>query len=175
LIEGRPVVLIAAVADNGVIGDRGGMPWRLSTDMKRFKALTTGSPVVMGRKTWESLGKPLSGRENIVISRDKDYRAAGATVLASLDDALEQAAAMAGEGGEVFVIGGGAIYREAMGAADRLYITHVHARPDGDTTFPPIDPAIWVETSREEVPAGERDQFPTSFVRYERRNARPPR
>jgi dihydrofolate reductase len=165
-----PIVLIAAVADNGVIGDQGGMPWRLSTDMKRFKSLTTGHPVVMGRKTWEGLGKPLAGRPNIVVSRDRAYQAEGARVTGSLHEALDRAAALAGEG-EIFVIGGGAIYREAMGAADRLYITHVQARPAGDTTFPAIDPAIWAETSREEVPAGEKDQFPTSFVIYRRRKA----
>jgi dihydrofolate reductase len=146
------------------------MPWRLSTDMKRFRALTMGHPVVMGRKTWEGLGKPLAGRKNIVVSRDRAYGAEGATVAESLERGLEEAG-LAGAG-EIFVIGGGAIYREAMGAADRLYITHVHARPDGDTTFPPIDPAIWAEVSREDVPAGEKDQFPTSFVVYERREAR---
>ncbi len=168
------VILVAAVADNGVIGDRGGMPWRLSTDMKRFRALTMGRPVVMGRKTWESLGKPLAGRENIVISRDRDYRAEDATVVASLDEALERSAIAAGKGGgDIFVIGGGAIYREAMPAADRLYITHVRARPDGDTTFPAIDHSEWVEISREEVAAGEKDQFATSFVRYERRKVPP--
>lgn len=174
-MSGPLVILIAAVAENGVIGGGNAMPWRLSTDSRRFRSLTMGKPVVMGRKTWESLGKPLAGRTNIVITRDSGYSAPGGTVVSSLADALALASKEVGEGSEIFIGGGGEIYRDAMGTADRLYITHVHARPAGDTTFPAIDPAIWVETSREEVPAGEKDQFPTSFVRYERRGGRPAR
>jgi dihydrofolate reductase len=170
-MKGLRVALVAAVADNGVIGERGGMPWRLATDMKRFKALTMGKPVVMGRRTWESLGKPLSGRDNIVVTRQKAYRANGAEVAGSFGEALLLAAAKPGAS-EIAVIGGGEIYGEAIEEAERLYITHVHARPKGDTTFPAIDPETWGELSREEVPAGPKDDFPTTFIVYERREAR---
>lgn len=164
------ISLIVAVAANGVIGSEGGMPWRLSTDSKRFRAITMGKPVVMGRKTWESLGKPLAGRHNIVITRSGEYVASGATVVPSLDSALQLARseAIAADLDEIFVIGGGEIYRQAMPRADRIYFTRVHAERSGDTVFPEIDPLSWVERSREEVPAGERDDFATSFIVYER-------
>ena len=165
------VSIIAAVAENGVIGDGGGMPWRLSTDMRRFKALTMGKPVVMGRRTFESIGKPLAGRINIVVSRRRDHRAEGATVAASFDAALEEAKEAARQAGvdEVFVIGGGEIYAAAMARADRLYITHVAARPDGDTRFPAIDPRYWARVSEERVPEGEKDSAATTFTVYHRR------
>ncbi len=163
--------IIAAVAENGVIGADGAMPWRLSTDMKRFKRLTMGKPVVMGRKTFESIGKPLPDRLNIVVTRQADFRAGGVEVKASLDLALAFAAERAGEAGEVVVIGGGQVYAAAMARADRLYITHVALRPEGDVRFPVIDPAVWREVSREVVPAGERDSAATTFVVYERVDA----
>ena len=156
-----------AVARNGVIGSDGKMPWRLSTDLKRFKAGTMGKPVIMGRKTWESIGRPLPGRRNIVVTRNRDYRADGAQIALSLPAALEIAA----EGGadEVAIIGGGEIYRLAMEAADTLHVTHVEAELEGDTRFPAIDPALWKAVSREEVPAGERDDYATEYVVYDRR------
>jgi dihydrofolate reductase len=164
------VALIAAVADNGVIGAGGAMPWRLSTDMKRFRQLTMGKPVIMGRKTFASLGKPLAGRTNIVITRRVGFAAEGATVMPSLAAALAAAGdvAAADGAGEVMVIGGGEIYALAMPQAARLYVTHVHARPEGDTYFPAIDPAAWRAVTREDVPAGEKDSAPTTFVTYER-------
>lgn len=164
------ISLIAAVAANGVIGDGGGMPWRLSTDMKRFKALTMGKPVVAGRKTFETFGKPLPGRTNIVVTRQADYRPEGTLVAESLDQALAlaRAVAEAAGGDEVMVLGGGQIYAAAIGAADRLYITHVAAEPAGNTHFPPIDPAHWRAVSREAVAAGEKDSAATVFTVYER-------
>jgi len=165
--EGPTISIIAAVAENGVIGSDGKMPWRLSTDMKRFKRLTMGKPVVMGRKTFESIGKPLAGRPNVVVTRQPGFRPEGATVAPSLDAALTLAAERQ-EDGEVIVAGGGEIYAAAIGLAERLYITHVEARPEGDTRFPDIDPAIWRATATETVPAGEKDSAATRFVIYER-------
>ena len=163
------VTLVVAIAEDGVIGREGGLPWRLSTDMKRFKALTTGHPIVMGRKTWESFPKPgpLPGRTNIVVTRDRGWRAEGAQVAHSLEAALEIAAAAPG-GEDICVIGGGEVYGQAIGRADRLAVTHVEARVDGDTRFPAIDPAVWHAVAEERVPAGERDEYPTRFVLYER-------
>ena len=164
------VSLIAAVAKNGVIGDGTGMPWRLSTDMQRFKRLSMGKPVVVGRKTFEGFGKPLQGRTNIVVSRHPQMWPPGVIaardVAAALDIARAEAERSVGD--EVMVIGGGEIYAETIGLADRLYVTHVDATPAGRTRFPPIDPAVWRELSRERVPAGPKDSAPTTFVIYER-------
>lgn len=171
------VSIIAAVAENGVIGDEGAMPWRLSTDLRRFKALTLGKPVVMGRRTFESIGKPLTGRANIVVSRRSDYRPDGVTVAASLDAALREAKAAARRANleEVFVIGGGEIYRAALPLADRLHITHVAAQPAGDTLFPAIDPAAWTKVSEEDIPPGEKDSAATTYAVYHRRDSVPSR
>jgi dihydrofolate reductase len=164
------VSLIAAVAANGVIGDGRGMPWRLSTDMKRFKALTMGKPVVVGRKTYETFGKPLPGRTNIVVTRQGDFRPEGVLVAAGIAQALKLGAAVAQAAGgdEVMVLGGGEIYAAAVAAADRLYITHVEAEPAGNVRFPTIDPRLWRSVSREPVPAGEKDSAATIFTVYER-------
>lgn len=171
------VAIVVAVAGNGVIGRDNGLPWRLSTDMKRFKATTMGKPVIMGRKTWESLPRrPLPGRPNIVVTRDRGFRAEGADVAHSLDDAVTlaqvRARCMAGAD-EVCIIGGGQLYQQAIDIADRLYVTHVLASPDGDTRFPPIDPEMWEEVSAEERPAGEKDSHATRFVTYRRYASRP--
>ncbi len=165
------ISLVAAVARNGVIGEGGGMPWRLSSDMRRFKALTMGKPVIMGRRTYESIGKPLSGRTNIVVSRRQDFRPGGVTVVPSLDAAVSVAEAEARRAGvsEAMVIGGGEIYAAAIDRADRLYITHVEATPEGDVRFPAIDPALWTPVATEPVPAGGKDAAATTFVVYERR------
>ena len=166
------IVLVAAVALNGVIGRDGAMPWKLSSDLKRFKADTIGRPIVMGRKTWEAIGKALPGRRNIVITRDRDYRADGADVVATLDEALTLAQADAVTSGqsEICIIGGGEIYRQSMEAADRLKITRVLAEIDGDTMFPVIDEAVWVRDSAEDIPAGEKDSHPTRYEVYSRRS-----
>lgn len=160
------ISLIAAVAENGVIGLGQAMPWRLSSDMRRFRQLTMGKPVIMGRKTFATLGKPLSGRTNIVVTRDRSFASPGAITAHSLDDAL--ASPEAGAADEIMVIGGGEIYAAAIGRAERLYITHVEARPAGDTLFPAIDPASWRAVREEQLPAGEKDSAATRFVVYER-------
>lgn len=164
------VSLVVAIAGNGVIGREGGLPWRLSTDLKRFKAITMGHPVVMGRKTWESFPRPgpLPGRTNIVVTRDGAYRAEGAQVVGSLREALEVAARSPG-GDDICVIGGGEIFAETLGIADRLHVTHIDADIDGDTHFSPIDPASWLAVHEERVPAGEKDDFATRYVIYERK------
>lgn len=168
------VVIIVAVADNGVIGRDGDMPWKLSTDLKRFKALSMGKPLVMGRKTFESLGsKPLPGRPHIVISRQSGLEFAGVDVLESVDAALERAEELAVVLGvdEVCVIGGGEIYRQALARADILYVTHVEVSLEGDTTFPPIDPKDFEQISVEDLPAGPVDAYPTKYAIYRRRTA----
>lgn len=161
------IVFVVAIARNGVIGAKGGMPWRLSTDLKRFKALTMGKPVVMGRKTWESIGRPLPGRLNIVVTRDPAYRAEGAVVTRSLEEALEAAGRQ--DAAETCVIGGGEIYRQALPQADVLHVTHVDADVEGETVFPEIDPGTWRVVSSEAVGTGEKDIYPTRYVVYQRR------
>jgi dihydrofolate reductase len=165
-----PLVLVAAVAENGVIGRDGGLPWRLKTDLRRFRALTVGHPVVMGRKTYLSFGKPLKGRTNIVVTRDPAFAAAGVVVAPNLEAALEAAQGDAlRRGAAAIVIGGGAdIYAATIERALRLEITRVHARPDGDTVFPAIDPAQWREAAREEYEAGPDDEAPFTTLTYER-------
>ncbi|MBN9275378.1 MAG: dihydrofolate reductase, partial [Mesorhizobium sp.] len=159
------VVIHVAIAENGVIGRDGGLPWRLSTDLKRFKAETMGKPIVMGRKTWESFPKrPLPGRLNIVVTRDPAFRAEGAEVVHSLADALVLARTkgrcMVGAD-TICVIGGGEIYAQALPLADRLSVTHVKAVVEGDTRFPAIDPQTWRVVAAEDVPAGEKDSHAT--------------
>ena len=163
------MVLIAAVARNGVIGNAGSLPWHLPSDLKRFKQVTMGRPVIMGRKTWESIGKPLHGRLNIVVTRNPGFAPAGATVAGSLAQALEIAADMAPEADEVFVIGGGELYREAMPLAGRLYITEVAAEPEGDTRFPPISDTLWQAIHSETIERGGADTAGMHFLIYERR------
>jgi dihydrofolate reductase len=164
------LVLVAAVAENGVIGRAGGLPWRLKTDLKRFRALTAGHPVVMGRKTYLSFGKPLKYRTNIVITRDPEFAAAGVVVAPSLEAAMEVAEGDAlRRGAAAIVIGGGAdIYAKTIDKAARLEITRVHARPEGDTVFPAIDPTRWRETARQEFAAGPDDEVAFTSLTYER-------
>jgi len=163
------IVLLAAVADNGVIGRDNALPWRLSSDLRRFKALSWGKPVVMGRKTYLSIGKPLPGRTNIVASRDAGFSAPG-ILVAELDAAMAAARGDALRRGadEIVVIGGTDIFTQTMPLADRLEITHVHARPEGDTFFPPIDSRLWREAVRSEHPAGPQDETAFSDVTYVR-------
>jgi dihydrofolate reductase len=168
------IVLIAAVAENGVIGASGAMPWRLKSDMARFKALTSGRPVVMGRKTFVSIGRPLPGRTNIVVTRDLGFRAEGVVATYSFADAKAIATgdALRRFATEIAVIGGAEIYAQWMDGADRLEITEVHARPDGDTRFPAIDPTAWEEAARVRNPAGSHDSADFSYVTYRRRGKR---
>jgi len=166
------VTLVAAVARNGVIGREGGLPWRLSSDLKRFRAETTGKVVVMGRKTFESIGRPLPDRHNIVVTRRRDFRAGGVEAAFSLSDALTLARVRGrcmAHPGEVCVIGGAQIYEQAMPSADRLAITHVEAEVEGDARFPPILPDDWRVEAATEWPAGPKDEYPTRYVIYSRR------
>lgn len=158
------ISLIVAVARNGVIGINNGLPWRLPEDLKRFKALTSGHPIIMGRKTFESLGRPLPNRRNIVISRNPDCVFAGAEVFASLGDALGACAGTE----KAFVIGGGEIYRQALVLVDELQITEVDLAPEGDAFFPVIDAEVWQEVAREaQVDAASGVHY--AFVTYRKR------
>lgn len=164
--------LIVARAQNRVIGRDGGLPWRLSSDLKRFKAITMGKPMLMGRKTWDSLpNKPLPGRKNIVLTRDKDFRAPGAWVFSDLAAALAAARAMAAADGvdEVNVIGGAALYAETLPLADRLYLTEVDSAPEGDAHFPAFEEAAFREAAREDFPAGPKDDHAFAVRTLERR------
>ena len=171
------VSLIAAVSRNGVIGRDGDMPWKLSTDLKRFKALTLGKPVIVGRKTFDSFGgRPLPGRPHVIVTRNPDFSYPGADVASSLDEAIAIAGTRAAELGsdEIYVLGGGQIYAEAIGIADTLRITHVDADiADGDTMFPAIDPALFDKVEEVAVPPGEKDSYATRFATYMRRSGRP--
>lgn len=165
------IVFVVAIAENGIIGAGNAMPWRLKSDMARFKALTIGKPVIMGRKTFESLPRrPLPNRTNIVITRDAAYRANGAIVTTSAADAGAVALgdALRRSVTEIAVIGGAEIFRQWLDRADRLEITEVHARPDGDTHFD-IDKAEWDEVARVRHPAGPDDSADYSYVTYRRR------
>ncbi|NVK35733.1 MAG: dihydrofolate reductase [Rhodobacteraceae bacterium] len=165
------IVLIAAVARNGVIGADNDMPWRLPSDLKHFKAKTVGRPVLMGRKTFDSIGRPLPGRPHVVISRDPKYSPDGVETVSSLELALERGRVLAGEAGvdEVIVMGGGQIYRQAMAIADRLEITEVQLEPRGDTSFPDIDEAVFEEVAREPGVRTDKDSADFEFVTYRRR------
>jgi dihydrofolate reductase len=167
------IVLIVAVADNGVIGAHGAIPWRLKSDQARLKAMTMGKPIVMGRKTFISLRRPLPGRTNIVVTRDASFRARGAVVTTSFADAraIARGDALRRFATEIAVIGGAEIYAQWMDSADRLEITEVHARPEGDTRFAAIDAAIWQEVARERHPAGPDDSADFSYVTYRRRKS----
>jgi len=166
-------VIIVAVSENGIIGRDGDMPWKLSTDLKRFKALSMGKPLVMGRKTFESVGsKPLPGRPHVIVSRSQQIEMPGVETVASLDEALRRAKELAVDAGvdEVCVVGGGEIYRQALGLADVLHVTHVETAVDGDTSFPAIDPEIFERVEETRVPAGEKDNYPTRYAIYRRRD-----
>jgi dihydrofolate reductase len=165
------LVLVAAVADNGVIGQGGGLPWRLKSDLRNFRAVTMGKPVVMGRKTYLSIGKPLPGRTNIVVSRNRDFAAPGIVVAPSIADALAAARgdALRRSADAIAVIGGAELYANVIGHADRLVITHVHLRPEGDTMFPVIDPALWRVAERSEHGPGPDDAAGFTVLVYERR------
>ncbi len=158
-----PLCLIAALGRNRVIGVDGNLPWRLPDDLRRFKQLTMGQPVVMGRRTWESLGRALPGRENRVLTRHPAYAAAGAQVFDRLEDALHPPAE-----GMLWVIGGGDLYTQTLALATRLYLTEVDAAPEGDAWFPPIDPGAWRCVAREHHPADERHTVAFDFVEYRR-------
>ena len=167
------IVLIAAIAENGVIGRDNKLPWRIKSDMQYFRSLTMGKPVVMGRKTFQSIGKPLKGRTNIVVSRDPDFAGEGIVVAPDIARALEAARGNALRRGcnSIAIIGGTEIFRQTMPLADRLALTLVHAKPQGDTVFPQIDGKSWRETDRREQAKGPDDECGFAFVDYERAGA----
>ncbi len=162
-MTGMTISIVAAMAENRVIGREGGIPWDLPADRRRFRELTWGHPVIFGRKTFESIGHSLPGRKNIVLTRQEGYAPAGCIVVRDLHSALK---ACAGSD-EVFICGGGEIYREAFPLVERLYLTIVHAEVEGDTLFPEFPPGEFVEVERQAV----RDRLPCDFVIYERRHA----
>jgi dihydrofolate reductase len=160
------ISLIVAAANNNGIGKEGVMPWHLPNDMKHFKNTTWGMPVVMGRKTFESLGKPLAGRKNIVITRQSGWKAEGAVAVKSIEDALFLA--READANEVMVIGGGEIYKSLFGKAGRLYMTRVDAEPDADTFFPEINSKEWRLVSEKKHEADEKNKFSHTFQVWER-------
>ncbi|WP_375618243.1 MULTISPECIES: dihydrofolate reductase [unclassified Bartonella] len=165
------ICLIAAVAENGVIGREGAMPWHLSTDLQRFKALTLRKPIIMGRKTWDSIGRPLPERTNIVITRDCTFCAEGAVVAHSLSRACSLATNVASQNDveEIFIIGGGEIFQQGLHMADKIFLTEVLASIEGDSFFPVFDKEKWTIVQTQDIPKGDKDSHPTRFVVYERK------
>lgn len=160
------ITLVVAVADNGVIGADGGMPWHLPADLAHFKRITMGKPVLMGRLTWESIGRPLPGRLNLVLTRNPAWKAEGAVRASSLVDALAIAAARGAH--ELMVIGGAHVYEQALPRARHIHMTKVHFEPWGDTLFPELDPHDWREVARQERLADEKNPHDLTFVGLER-------
>ncbi len=158
------ISIVVAADENGVIGRDNKLPWRLPADLRHFREVTLGKPVIMGRKTYESIGKPLPGRHNIVITRTRDLVIAGCTVVNTLDEAIDAA----GNADEVMIIGGEEIFRETLGLANRIYLTRVHTAVEGDTWFPDIDYDEWRETSIEAHASDERNEHAYSFELLER-------
>jgi dihydrofolate reductase len=169
--SGPTVAFVLARAENGVIGNKGGLPWRLPGDLRRFKALTMGKPVIMGRKTYEGIGGPLPGRDNVVVSRDPTYRPPGVFTAAGLETALELARRLADERDvkEIMVIGGAEIFEASLSRAARIYLTEIHARIPGDTVLSDFNADVWQEKKRERQIRGEKDSHDYSFVLLERR------
>ena len=162
--------MIVAMADNNVIGKNNDMPWHLPADLAYFKKITLGKPIIMGRKTFESIGRPLPGRRNIVISRDKSYQAIGIDVVNSVEQALALVNGSVENNAvdEIMVIGGGAIYRHCLAQADRLYVTHIKANIEGDTQFPDYNDGTWVKVNREVRLSDDQNLYPLDFCIYER-------
>jgi dihydrofolate reductase len=159
------ITIIVAVADNGVIGRDNALPWHLPEDLKRFKRLTMGKPIVMGRKTFESIGKPLPGRLNLVLTRDTNYQREGVTVVHDVDAALAAAVGA----GEVMVIGGADLFRSFLPRSMRVHLTRVHGDVAGDIRWPPLDETRWHRTAAEDFPADERHAYATTFELWEKR------
>jgi dihydrofolate reductase len=166
------VSLIAAVAENGVIGRDGQLPWRLSADLRRFKTLTMGRPIIMGRRTWESIGRPLPGRTSIVVTRKRRFRPASDEVLVAytIEAAIDEAATAPGGDAETFVIGGAQLYAAALPLVQRVYLTRVLAAVEGDAVFPPVEWSKWKLLSSENHPADAKNEFPYAFEVYDRVN-----
>jgi dihydrofolate reductase len=173
-VSGKParIALVVAVGENGVIGRDGQLPWRLPSDLRRFRTLTLGKPVVMGRKTYASIGKPLDGRDNIVLTRQRGFWAAGVHVASSLEEAVALGRKLAAEREveEIAIIGGEEIFRAALALADRIYLTRVRAAPLGDTRFDDPDPKVWRQTASEPMPQSPRDEFSAEFIVLDRQD-----
>lgn len=163
------IALFVAVADNNVIGGNNTLPWRLSADLRRFKDITMGNPIIMGRKTYESIGRPLPGRMNIVVSRNNNFDAPGCTIASTLEIAISLAANSGAE--SIFIIGGGTIYQQALPYAQKIYLTQVHATPKGTITFT-YPSEEWQEVSREPHSADEKNQYDYSFITLERKSTK---
>lgn len=162
----KPMIsLIAAMARNRVIGIDNRLPWKLSADLQYFKRVTMGKPIVMGRRTYESIGRPLPGRTNVIVTNDPSFRAEGCIVVHSVEEAL----AAAGDVAEVMVIGGASFYRQMLPYADRLYLTVIHRDFEGDAWFPEIDPQQWIESKRDDHDADDRNPYGYSFIEYRRK------
>lgn len=172
MTDGPLLDIVVAVADNGVIGRDGAMPWRLPTDLAYFKTLTLGKPLVMGRRTFQSIGRLLPGRHSLVVSRDPDFRPEGAEVYADLDAALAAGRAIAEESGvgSCVIAGGGVLYAATIGQADRLFLTRVHASPEGDALFPEVDPRRWRLAESRPMVRGPRDSAGATFETWIRTN-----
>lgn len=166
-----PLVLVVAIAENGVIGRRGALPWRIPGDLKHFKAVTMGKPMVMGRKTYESIGKPLPGRTSLVLTHDKNWRADGVIAGHSLEEVLKLANEAAKQSGasEIAIIGGSALFEETLPRAAKIELTEVHAKPEGDVYFPKYDRSAFRETRREGPMQSEKDDHAFSVVTLERK------
>jgi len=163
------IELVVAAAQNGVIGNDGAIPWHVPSDLKTFRWLTMGRPIVMGRRTFQSIGRPLDGRTNIVVTRDTNFAPAGVEIARSFEEALEIARTAPGAADGIMVIGGGEIYRAARPFAAVIHLTRIDTSPDGDTHFADPEPDIWHEVERAEIAADPRDQFAAVLVRYERK------
>jgi dihydrofolate reductase len=166
-----PLTLIAAIAQNNVIGKGNSLPWHLTSDLKRFRALTMGKPMIMGRKNFQSIGRPLPGRETIVVTRDMAFTSEGVHVVHDLDDAITRASdcAAAMQANEIILAGGAEIYAALVGKADKMHITFVDLAPEGDVFFPALDWSQWIEESRERPAKADKDDATFSFVDYRRR------
>lgn len=164
------VTFVVAVAENGVIGRNGQLPWRMPSDLKRFRQVTLGKPVIMGRKTYESIGKPLDGRDNIVVTRQQSFSAPGVHVVDTVAGAIALGRDFATRRGadEIAIIGGAEVFRAALPLAQRIYLTLVHGRPDGDVVLDAFDPQTWRETAREPMQQGTGDQFAADFIVLDR-------
>lgn len=158
------IALVVGAAENNVIGNKGDMPWKVSADLKNFKAITSGKPIVMGRKTFDSIGRALPDRRNIVITRNAQWSAAGTETASSLSQAIKLAE---GEP-EIMVIGGGEMYGQALSQADRIYFTRIHVTPEGDTWFPALAEDVWQKTHAEKLPRGPKDTADATFCIYDR-------
>lgn len=162
------LTIVVAMSENRVIGKDGALPWHLPGDLVHFKKTTMGKPIIMGRKTFDSLEKPLSGRVNIIVSRNPDFQVDGAMTSRNLVEAIEKAMSFVGDDGEICILGGAEIYRQALPIADRLCMTHVHANVEGDTFFPEFDPAQWSIISEERHEADDRNRYAFTIRTYER-------